>query len=59
MWRFDDVADRGQSEGTYLPSIQAPPRGSNTAFISSTTNDTSPPRRNTALIMRVSATVQA
>ncbi len=46
-------------EGMYLPCIQAPPRGSNTAFNSSTTNDTSPPRRNTAEIIRVSATVQA
>ena len=34
-------------------------RGSNTAFNSSTTKETSPPRRKTALIMRVSATVQA
>src|SRR6056297_3986323 len=31
-------------EGTYLPPIQAPPRGSNTAFSSSTTKETSPPR---------------
>ena len=43
----------------YLPSIQAPPRGSKTAFSSSTTKDMSPPRRNTAEIIRVSATVQA
>ena len=43
----------------YLPSIQAPPRGSNTAFSSSTTKEMSPPRRNTAEIIRVRATVQA
>ncbi len=46
-------------EGIYLPSIHAPPRGSNTAFSSSTTKEMSPPRRNTAEIIRVSATVQA
>ena len=46
-------------EGMYLPRIQAPPRGSKTAFSSSTTKLTSPPRRNTAEIIRVSATVQA
>ena len=40
----------------YLPSTQAPPRGSNTALSSSTTKETSPPRRNTAEIIRVSAT---
>ncbi len=46
-------------DGMYLPCIHAPPRGSNTAFSSSTTKDTSPPRRNTAEIIRVSATVHA
>ena len=40
-------------------SLEAIIRGSKTAFSSSTTNDTSPPRRNTAEIMRVKATVQA
>ncbi|OIQ66619.1 hypothetical protein GALL_518080 [mine drainage metagenome] len=43
----------------YFPSIHAPPRGSNTAFSSSTTKEISPPRRNTAEIIRVRATVQA
>ena len=43
----------------YLPCTQAPPRGSKTAFSSSTTKLTSPPRRNTAEIIRVRATVQA
>ena len=46
-------------DGIYLPPIHAPPRGSKTAFNSSTTKDTSPPRRNTAEIIRVNATVQA
>ena len=53
------LAIAASSEGTYRPSIQAPPRGSNTAFISSTTKETSPPRRKTAEIIRVRATVQA
>ena len=47
------------SEGIYRPPIQWPPRGSNTALSSSTMKETSPPRRNTAEIMRVSATVHA
>ena len=47
------------NEGTYLPPIHWPPRGSNTAFSSSTTKVTSPPRLNTAEMMLVRATVQA
>ena len=46
-------------EGIYFPFTHAPPRGSNTAFSSSTTNETSPPRLKTAEIIRVNATVQA
>ena len=41
------------------PRSTAPPRGSKIAFSSSATNPTSPPRRNTAEIIRVSATTQA
>src|SRR6185295_19124766 len=59
MWRSMTSPMAASSEGTYLPSTQEPPRGSNTAFNSSTTKETSPPRRNTAEIMRVRPTVQA
>ena len=47
------------SDGVYRPSIQAPPPGANTAFSSSATKETSPPRRKTAETIRVRATVQA
>ena len=56
---LDHAADGRQDRGYVLPCTQAPPRGSKTAFNSSTTKDTSPPRRKTADIIRVSATVQA
>ena len=56
---LDHLTDRGQQGRHITPFHHWPPRGSNTALSSSTTNETSPPRRNTGVIMRVSATVQA
>src|SRR5690606_14895527 len=45
-------------EGMYTPpALKLPPRGSNTAFISSTRKVTSPLLRNTADMMRVRATI--
>jgi len=57
--RLDDAADGGEQAGYVAPPIHCPPWGSNTALSSSTTKETSPPRRKMALIMRVSATVHA
>jgi pimeloyl-ACP methyl ester carboxylesterase len=58
-WRSITPPMAARIDGIYRPSIHAPPRGSKTAFNSSTTKEISPPRRNTAEIIRVRATVQA
>ena len=55
---FDDVAYR-RDQRADITAIARPPRGSNTCFSSSATKATLPPRRKTALIMRVRATTQA
>jgi hypothetical protein len=48
---FDDVADRGNQRADIPAIAPMPPRGSNTCFSSSASKPTSPPRRNTALII--------
>ena len=59
MWVSKTPPIAARIEGIYFPLTKAPPRGSNTAFSSSTTNETSHPLRKTAEIIRVNATVQA